>query len=452
MPFFYPFSAVSAIKKTLILHFFAPNGKKIAKKPCKYPCKCFFANLPTAMATISFYLDMRVSGYDKPAPLKISIRHRNKATYIPTDINLLPEQWDAEKQKIVNHPRATLYNNKIAHRKLDVESEILTLAEEGALRFMKMAELRKAIMAKIDPAPSIDTSIYFISRFRRFADLKSNKRTKELYEATISRICAYDRRIEYRTFEDIDKGWLNGFDAFLAKTSPSVNARSIHLRNIRAVFNDAIDDEVTRAYPFRKFKIKREATAKRSLSVEELRALFVYPVEEHQIKYLEMFKLSFFLLGINIVDLCHLKRIKSGRIEYKRAKTHRLYSVKVEHEALEILERYKGSKWLLNILDGYADYRQYARRLNEGLQSIGTVEIGKQGKKNITPLHPELTTYWARHSWATIAASLDIPKETIAAALGHGGNSVTDIYINFDQSKVDEANRRVMDWVLYGKK
>ena len=158
------------------------------------------------------------------------------------------------------------------------------------------------------------------------------------------------------------------------------------------------------------------------------------------------------MLGINIVDLCHLKSIKNNRVEYKRAKTHRLYSVKVEREALEIIERYKGSKWLLNILDGYADYRQYARRLNEGLQSIGKVEIGKQGKKYITPLHADLTTYWARHTWATIAASLDIPKETIAAALGHGGNTVTDVYINFDQKKVDEANRRVIDWVLYGKK
>lgn len=65
---------------------------------------------------------------------------------------------------------------------------------------------------------------------------------------------------------------------------------------------------------------------------------------------------------------------------------------------------------------------------------------------------PGVTTYTARYSWATIAASLDIPKETIARALGHGGHSVTDIYIDFDQRKVDDANRRVIDWVLYGRK
>lgn len=404
------------------------------------------------MATTNFYLDTRATGWDKPAPLKISIRHRNKATYIPTDINLLPEQWDGDKQRIINHPRAAMYNNKIARRRLDVESELLALAETGMLSFMKITEVRKAVMDKLNPQPDLDTSRLFINRFKRFAANKSNQRTKEIYEATLSRIYAFDKKCDMLTFEGVDRTWLTNFEAFLAKTSPSANARAIHLRNIRAVFNDAITDEVTRAYPFRKYKIKHVATVKRSLSVDALRELFNYPVEEYQRKYLDMFKLSFFLIGINIVDLCKLKRIDSGRIDYERSKTHRLYSIKVEPEALEIIERYNGKDWLLDPLDRYDNYKQYARRLNGALQAIGEVEIGKQGAKSVKPLHNKITTYWVRHTWATIAASLDIPKETIAAALGHGGNTVTDIYIDFDQRKVDEANRRVIDWVLYGKK
>ena len=60
--------------------------------------------------------------------------------------------------------------------------------------------------------------------------------------------------------------------------------------------------------------------------------------------------------------------------------------------------------------------------------------------------------YWTRHSWATIAAELEIPIETISAAMGHSSKTVTDIYIKFDQAKIDRANRQVMDYVLYGKK
>ena len=199
------------------------------------------------MATINFYLDTRVTGCDKPAPLKISIRHRNKATYIPTGVSLLPEQWDELARKVVNHPRKAAYNNIIARRILDVESEVLRLSEQGVLSFMKMAELRAAIMQMLDPQPEIDSSKLFINRFRRFAAGKDNTRTREIYEATLSRIYAFDKHCEQLTFEEVDKTWLCRFEKFLASTSPSVNARAIHLRNIRAVFNDAIDDEITHA-------------------------------------------------------------------------------------------------------------------------------------------------------------------------------------------------------------
>ena len=70
-------------------------------------------------------------------------------------------------------------------------------------------------------------------------------------------------------------------------------------------------------------------------------------------------------------------------------------------------------------------------------------------------LHPIISSphnLLGTHSWTTIAAEPDIPKETIAAALGHGGNSVTDVYIRFDDRKIDEANRRVLDYVFYDKK
>ena len=146
------------------------------------------------------------------------------------------------------------------------------------------------------------------------------------------------------------------------------------------------------------------------------------------------------LIGINVVDLCNLEEMVSGRVNYIRAKTHRPYSIKVEPEALALIEKYSGEKHLLNYLDCCVNYRHFYNNLCKGLKAV----------KEKLGLH-ELTTYWARHSWATIAASLDIPKDTIAAALGHGGNTVTDIYIEYDMSKVDEANRKVLDWVLYGK-
>ena len=99
-------------------------------------------------------------------------------------------------------------------------------------------------------------------------------------------------------------------------------------------------------------------------------------------------------------------------------------------------------------MDSYEDYKNFIKLINANLKLIGPVErVGRGGKKVVKPLFPDLSTYWARHTWATIAASLDIPKETISHALGHGNDTVTDIYIDFDLSKVDEANRRVIDFI-----
>lgn len=124
---------------------------------------------------------------------------------------------------------------------------------------------------------------------------------------------------------------------------------------------------------------------------------------------------------------------------------------------MEIIKRYRGKEYLINVLDDYNNYKDFLHRMNLNLQEIGPVEMVenaakdplfvKKNKKKVTPLFPNLTTYWSRHTWATIAASLDIPKETIAAALGHGGNDVTSIYIKFDEKKIDEANRKVIDYV-----
>lgn len=295
----------------------------------------------------------------------------------------------------------------------------------------------------------------FTAYFQSFVDGKTNKGTKGVYKHTLDRIRLFDPDADKRNFDDIDLKWLTDFEAFCAKTA-SKNARNIHLRNIRAVFNNAIDFDITSAYPFRRFKIRPEATRKRSLSVKELRRLFDYPVEEYAVIYRDLFKLIFLLVGINTADLWGLESItKDGRIEYKRAKTGRLYSIKVEPEAIEIIEKYRGEKGLLCIADRWSDSRNFRHQLNKALQRIGQVERkGRGGKKIITSEFEGVTSYFARHSWATIAYNdLQIPKDIIAQALGHSGSeTVTDIYLDKDPKLVDAANRRVLDWVLYGKR
>ena len=407
------------------------------------------------MASTRFYLDERKKS-SNGCVLKIAIAHKCKSALISLDARLMPNQWDGKKAKVVNHSDQHLLNIYITGIKQKIDTVIYSLMNEDRLNSMSAQDLKAYIERELHPevAEREQNEKLFVARYLKFTNSKCGS-TKRIYMETYKRMREYaGESLDTLSFEDVTKEWLWSFYSFLEPQSPSRNARNIHLRNIRAVFNEAIDDEITMCYPFRRMQIKNEATRKRNLKVEELRKLFNFPCEAHAQQYLDMFKLMFMLLGINAIDLCNLKEIDNeGRINFHRAKTNRLYSIKVEPEALEIINKYRGEKWLLNILDRYADYKDYTKRLNRALKKIGPVKrVGRGGKKTYEPLFPEISTYWARHSWATIAASLDIPRDTIAHALGHGNNTVTDIYIDFDERKVDEANRRVLDWVLYGKK
>lgn len=389
------------------------------------------------MARVKYYLDSRHVKVDGTSPVKIMFSHKGTTSFMGTDIFVPKKNWDSVRNKVVGtYPGKNAINDYMQQRLADISQLVARLSY--ACR--DAASLRDAVIAEqegINEEPPVHT---FYDSFRSFVDRHSNKRTRQLYEATWNMMKKYRADAESLTFEEITKKWLEEFFAWMERYSPSVNARNIHLRNIRAVFNDAIDNELTSCYPFRRFSIRPVATVKRSLRVDELRSLLTLNCGGWQQKYIDTFALSFFLIGINIGDLLDLtsQDYSDGRIRYNRKKTHRLYSIRVEPEADVILCRYKsdGGKRLISIADGCADYKSVAWRIND---CIGRY---KQG----------VTTYWARHSWATIAASLDIPKETIAAALGHGGNTVTDIYIDFDMHKVDEANRRVIDYVLYNVK
>lgn len=328
--------------------------------------------------------------------------------------------------------------------KLDgIRCDYLTKGVEPTL-----AEFRERILTEVVNKPTKPKGC-FVDIFKEFAD-SHQKSTKELYYYALRRIEQFDPTISTRSIDDIGIPWLTRFESWMAKTN-SKNARNILLRNIRAVFNYALDCEYTTNYPFRRYKIRPEATPKRAMTVEQLRTLANFPVEDYQEFYRDMFVLMFCLIGINVVDLYSLDKIVNGRAEYRRAKTHRLYSIKIEPEAQAIIDKYRGTKNLLCIADRWTTHQQFGKQLNKALKRMGEMErVGRGGKKVFEPIVPGLTTYWARHTWATIAASLDIPKETISHALGHGNDTVTDIYIDFDKRKVDEANRKVLDFV-FGK-
>lgn len=401
------------------------------------------------MATVKFYLDKRRQKKDGTYPIKLNVFH-NKQIMIATQLSASEKEWNGNEYSV----RAQNYKprNIVARGIINkAETVIFTLEQQEKLKSTTDKALKKLIEDAI--SSKVENQKTFLYYLDEFVSKKINQGTKSIYTTTRNKIEEYD---SHCTFESMDKSWLENFEAWMAKTM-KVNAYAIHLRNIRSVFNYAIDEEYTTLYPFRRFSIKKEETRKRSLTAEQLRLLRDYPCEEYQIRYRDMFMLMFYLIGVNAADLFNAKHsaLVNGRFEYKRAKTGKLYSIKVEPEAQAIIEKYKGKDYLLNIMDDYGNYKDFLHRMGIGLKQIGETERkGLGGKKSRNPLFPDLSSYWARHTWATVAAELDVPKEVIAHALGHSwaNSTTTDIYIRFDMKKVDEANRKVIDYVNVFKK
>lgn len=239
-----------------------------------------------------------------------------------------------------------------------------------------------------------------------------------------------------------------------------------YMTNIRTLFNAAkeeyndedLDDVRINHYPFTKYKISTAPlTKKRVLKPETILLIKNCPDVTihgtHSTNRLtlgrDIFLLSFYLVGINTVDLFKIDNFESGRLTYKRSKTQSrriddaLISIKVEPEANYLLEKYKyptGSR-VFNFYHLYADEQAFNKAANKGLKQL----IEHLG------IDINVTLYYARHSWATIARNLcRIPKDDIALALNHSDptHRVTDIYLDKDWNIIDEANRKVIDLVF----
>lgn len=397
------------------------------------------------MAKIKLYLDKRFKTDNDKYALKLSIYHKS-TILIALDATITEEQWNGVE--VINNPNRKNINDYLQTRLTKAQNIIYELKATGRLSLMSDVELRSHIMSEFGGLLSSKKkdSQLFIDHYNSYISNLTKKNTVTTFRNTLNKIEQFSDISKLR-YEDMTISWMKDFDVFMMKGKLAVNSRGVYFRNLRALFNDAIDRDFIsqNLYPFRRFKIPKEATAKRSLSIEELKILRDYKCEEYLDKYRDIFMLIFYLRGINIVDLANVTEITNGRIEYRRSKTGKLYSIEVLHEAIKIIDKYKGEIKLLSMFDSRVDYRTFAIRMNRELKKIGITTIGKKGAKTIISAFPSLSSYWARHTWATIAAGLDIPKETIAAALGHGGNTVTDIYISFDTKKVDEAKRKVLD-------
>lgn len=249
------------------------------------------------------------------------------------------------------------------------------------------------------------------------------------------------QQIDYQTVTD--------YEVYLRRKGLAANTVSFYLRNLRAIYNRAADENlIIPSNPFRRAYTGTAKTAKRAISAEAIGRIAAFSPENPSLRRaVDLFMFSFYTRGMAFVDMAYLtpKNIHNGYLTYRRRKTGEIITILWEECMQKIIDRYASAStpYLLPIIKGKNPRREYlsaAHATNRNLKKIGCL-LGLQ-----TPL----TLYVARHSWASIALSKQVPISTISRALGHNNESTTRIYLaSLDNSAVDRANRLVLSAISF---
>lgn len=402
--------------------------------------------------TLSLYLDTRRAEGGKPVNVMVLITRGGKSAMLPVGLKISPEVWDRRTKTVLKCPQKAFFDKVISDKYYAVQEALNKLAEEdrGLLDRTPIVEVKNIVARMLDGDGGNAGRHLLRDCFRGLAEKKAGSR-RSSFAATWRMICLYSSRAGSMRMEDVSLEWVEGFEAFMAVRGLSANTRWLYLCVLRSVFNSALDDGVISADVFRKFRIRKEPTVKRSLTAGEVRAFAALPVNGRNRVYRDVAMLSFYLIGINMTDLLQLTydNVQNGRIVYVRNKTKKVYSIKIEPEAQAIFDRYRGERYLLDILEKNPRVYTFIKNIDWNLKRMGTTVIDGGGMKRTVPFFNKMSTYYMRHSWATIAYNdCNVPVDVISQALGHSmGNKVTMVYINTDSRRVDEANRKVIDFV-----
>lgn len=234
------------------------------------------------------------------------------------------------------------------------------------------------------------------------------------------------------------------------------NTISIHLRCLRRAFNWAIDNEIidARVYPFRKFKTERRRnplivfdTEHRDLTLEQLQAIRDLDLSRDYRRVQQardMFMLSFYMVGMNLIDIWNFgwSKVIDNHVQYIRRKTQKGIQFTMCQEARIIIQRYTDQNGNFTIRQRIKSYDGFKAEINKGLKYLGDY-IGV----------PDLTFYAGRHTWSTLAETkCGVPESTVKLALTHGSKTVTGVYINKDREmaeRIDDAHRKVLDLLCH---
>ena len=386
------------------------------------------------------------------APIHIRVTHNRKSRFVGTGVTIPIDSWDIEKQRIKpNTPDSQELQLQIDKKISELNRRIKKLeALEIEVTLDNLLETNgRKVNCTIGEC--LDSTIARLESLGKYGSASKHRSLR-------SRLSQY-RSLNIQ-MNEIDLTFLRDFELFLRKIGNTNNSIATKFAIFKAAYNKALSEGlfIHKSNPFSKYKVGSlwTKTRKRAITKEDVQRLAELEIEsENRFSYRDfardIFLFSYYTAGINFTDIASLRYcdIINGRISYSRNKTQKLLSFRLMPTAMAIIEKYSRSEhssedYIFPILDKQVHItpQQIFNRTHKVLRKVNR-ELKVLGE--MIGLQMPLTTYVARHTYATVLKRSGVNIAIISESLGHSDLSTTQIYLDsFENSQIDEAMKNLL--------
>ena len=385
---------------------------------------------------------------ERQGTLFIRVIHQRMVRQISTSYKLYPWEWDAEKQSVVISQESFPFRSPYLHA---VQEALQRDAARLQLIILALDHSSKAYQAKdvverfLKKEPSDDFP-QFAERLIRQKKEEGHQSLATKYQASLNSL---HRFLNGRPlpFEEVNASLMLSYEAYLKNRGLCPNTTSFYMRNLQTIYNLAVKQGLTaQRHPFAPVYTGVAKTVKRAVNAQEFQQIKSAELSPNSAAAMsrDIFLFSFYACGMSLIDIANLKKsdLQGEYLTYCRQKTGQQIRIHWEPCMQQLVSKYQNddSPYLFSLIarPGTDERRQYQSRIR--LINHHLKKLGEQLQLSV-----KLTSYVARHSWASIAKSQNVPIAAISEAMGHTSERTTRIYLKwFDNALVASANRKVL--------
>lgn len=358
----------------------------------------------------------------------VQVIHNRETSTIKTALKISLEQWQ---------------NKSLPDEIYDIENMI-----KSSIVYLEQTHQKFSVSDIVKAYQHYEERSLFYFMGKVIEQLKnlSKFRTAETYTSTLNSLKRYRENVDIE-LHNINGEIVKGYEVYLYKSGVKPNTITFYMRIFRATYNRAVDEDlILSKQPFKHISIKAEKTLKRALTSNELKLLSKENISQFPAMEFarDMFLFSFYTRGMSFIDMAHLRKrdLQNGILSYRRSKTNQALHIRYEKCMQMIVDKYitTNTPYLLPIIK--STDKDFIKQYNV---AIYTVNKNLKRIAKLLGLSTNLTTYCARHSWASIARSKNIPISIISEGMGHDNEKTTQIYLaSLDNQIIDNANKLII--------